>query len=53
MIYNPQPRDPAEESLSKPCDGAGCAGGEDGSDAVAHWRALYRCESDQWEAFRG
>jgi hypothetical protein len=22
MIYNPQPRDPAEEALSKPCDGA-------------------------------
>jgi hypothetical protein len=22
MIYNPQPRDPEEESLSKPCDGA-------------------------------
>ncbi len=21
MIYNPQPRDPTEESLSKPCDG--------------------------------
>jgi hypothetical protein len=25
--------------------------GEDGSDAVAHLRALYRSEDDQWEAF--
>jgi len=25
--------------------------GEDGSDAVAHLRALYRSDADQWEAF--
>jgi hypothetical protein len=25
--------------------------GEDGSDAVAHLRALYRSDSDQWDAF--
>lgn len=25
--------------------------GEDGSDAVAHLRALYRSDSDQWESF--
>jgi hypothetical protein len=27
--------------------------GEDGSDAVAHLRALYRSEPDQWDAFWG
>ena len=27
--------------------------GEEGSDAVAHLRALYRCDPDQWEAFWG
>ena len=25
--------------------------GEEGSDAVAHLRALYRSDADQWEAF--
>ena len=25
--------------------------GEEGSDAVAHLRALYRSDPDQWEAF--
>ena len=56
MIYNPQPRDPAEESLSKPCDGArylaGLYGLEElglqmrrqgaqvGMDAAEQWIAL-------------
>jgi hypothetical protein len=34
------------------CQG-GMRWGEDGSDAVAHLRALYRSDSDQWEAFWG
>lgn len=56
MIYNPQPRDPEEESLSKPCDGArylaGLYGLEElglqmrrqgaqvGMDAAGQWIAL-------------
>jgi hypothetical protein len=32
------------------CQG-GMRWGEDGSDAVAHLRALYRSDPDQWEAF--
>ncbi len=27
--------------------------GEEGSDAVAHLRALYRSDPDQWDAFWG
>ncbi|HTU93012.1 MAG TPA: ISKra4 family transposase, partial [Gemmataceae bacterium] len=32
------------------CQG-GMRWGEEGSDAVAHLRALYRSDADQWEAF--
>lgn len=34
MIYNPQPRDPEEESLSKPCDGARYLAGLYGLDEL-------------------
>jgi hypothetical protein len=34
MIYNPQPRDPEEESLSKPCDGARYLAGLAGLDEL-------------------
>lgn len=30
---------------------AGMRWGEDGADAVCHWRALYRSETGPWEAF--
>jgi hypothetical protein len=30
---------------------SGMRWGEEGSDAVAHLRALYRSDADQWDAF--
>jgi hypothetical protein len=32
--------------------GGGMRWGEDGADAVAHLRALFRSEKGRWEAFR-